>query len=203
MTNRRLGKFRFGDYNSSWISMVILLSFSSASAIMELPYLLIIFPTLYALIWLGAILFPYCEQFSINSDSIFVRKGRHTRTIHLPTDLTIIVSYADVCPPLSIRTTLGNQTHVLKDKFAVSILQKIPVDVALETLHQHHIPKYTTSSIRTAFDDHRYIYSFVCDQLLFDALVDSKKCLLIIPESLSKVMTFESIAEKVYIDTAH
>ena len=203
MRNRRLGKFRFGDYYFSWVSIVILLLFSTVSIMLELPFLYIIFPSLYAIIWLGVILYPHCEQFSINSDSISVFWGRQTKIIHLPAELTLIASYADVCPPLTIRTAFGNQTHILKDKIAVSILQKMPVEVALETLHQNRIQKYTTSSIRTVFDDYRYIYSFACDQFLFDALLDSKKCLLIVPESLSKVIAFESSIENVYIDPGH
>jgi len=115
------------------------------------------------------------------------------------------VSYADVCPPLTINTTYGNPTHILKDKFAVSILQKMPAEDVLEILHQklYLVQKYTTSSIRAVFDDYRYIYSFVCDQFLLDALIDSKKCLLIVPESLSKVIAFESSVENVYIDSGH
>lgn len=203
MRYKRLGKFRFGDYYSSWVSIVILLLFSTVSMMIELPFLFVIFPSLYAIIWFGIILFPHSEQFTINSDSISVFKGGQTKIIHLPAELTLIVSYADVCPPLTIRTAFGNQTHILKDRFAVSILQKMPVEVALETLHQNRIQKYTTSSIRTVFDDYRYIYSFVCDQFLVDALLDSKKCFLIVPESLSKVIAFESSVENVYIDPGH
>ena len=203
MRNKRLGKFRFGDYYSSWVSIVILLLFSTVSMMLELPFLFVFFPSLYAIIWLGIILFPHSEQFTMNSDSISVFKGGQTKIIHLPAELTLIVSYADVCPPLTIRTAFGNQTHILKDRFAVSILQKMPVEIALETLHQNRIQKYTTSSIRTVFDDHRYIYSFVCDQFLIDALIDSKKCFLIVPESLSKVIAFESSVENVYIDPGH
>jgi len=72
MKNRRLGKFRFGDYYSSWVSIVISLLFSTASIMLELPFLFVIFPSLYAIICLVVILVPHCEQFSINSDSISV-----------------------------------------------------------------------------------------------------------------------------------
>jgi len=155
------------------------------------------------IIWLAAISVPHCELFSISGDSITVYFGRQTKSIQLPAELTLIVSYADVCPPLAIRTAVGNQTHILKDKFAVSILQKMPVELALETLHRNHIKKYTTSRIRTVFDDYRYIYSFVCDQFLLDALIADRKCLLIVPESLSKVISFESSIENVYIDPGY
>lgn len=203
MRNRRLGKFRFGDYYTSWVSIVILLLFSTASIVLELPFLFVFFPSVYAIIWIGAILVPHCEQFSINSDSISVFKGKQTKKIHLPTELTLIVSYADICTPLTIRTAVGNKTHILKDKFAISILQKIPVEIALETLHQNRMQKYTSSSIRNSFVEHRYIYSFVCEQFLFDALIANRKCLLIVPESLSKVISFESSVENVYIDIGH
>jgi hypothetical protein len=200
MKNRRLGKFRFRDYCISWISIVLLLLFSIASSVLELPLLCVIFPLVYAMIWFVAILVPHCEQFSISSDSITVFFGRDIKTICLPSELTIVVSYADVCPPLTMRTAVGNETHILKNKFAVSILQGISVNVALETLHRNRVQKYTSSSIRTAFDDYHYIYSFVCNQSLFDTLIAGRKCLLIVPESLSKIISFESSIENMTID---
>ena len=203
MKNRRLGKFRFHDYCISWTSIALLLLFSIASIVLELSFLFVIFPSVYAVIWLGVILVPHCEQFTISSDAITIFFGKKTQTIRLPSELTLVVSYADVCPPLTMRTAVGNQTHILKDKFAVSILQKMPVEVALETLHRNRVQKYTTSRIRTVFDDYRYIYSFVCNQSLFDALIANRKCLLIVPESLSKVISFESSIENVHIDLGH
>lgn len=203
MRNKRLGEFRFGDYVGSWVSIVILLLFSTACIVLELSCLFVVFSLVYAIFWIMAILIPHCEQFSINSDSITVFWGRKTKTIYLPEELTLIVSYADVCPPLAVRTALGNQTHVLKDKFAVSILKKMPIEVTLDTLHQDRIIKYTNSSIGNVFDDYRYIYSFVCNQLLLDTLIANRKCLVIVPESLSKVISFEANNENVYIDIGH
>lgn len=203
MRYKRLGKFRFADYYLSWISIAILIFFSIATIRVGLHFLYALFSLSYATIWLGVILYPHCEQFSINDNSISVFRGRQIKKIRLPEEITLILSYADVCPPLTVRTAFGRQSHILKGRFAISILQKMPVEDALQTLHQNYIQKYTTSSVRAAFDDYLYIYSFVCDQFLFDALVDSKKCLLIIPESLSKAITFESRVENVYIDTGH
>lgn len=203
MKNRRLGKFRFRDYFISWISIALLLLFSIASIILELHFLFVIFPSVYAVIWLVALLIPHCEQFTIGNDSIAVFFGKKTQTICLPSELTLVVSYTDVCPPLTIRDALGNQTHILKDQFSVSILQKMPVEVALETLHQNHEQKYTTSRIKTVFDDYRYIYSFVCNQALFDMLIANRKCVLIVPESLSSVISFESGIEDVHIDPGY
>ena len=203
MKHRRLGIFRFGDYYLSWISIVILLLFSTASIVLELSFLFVVFPSVCAMIWLVTILVPHFEHFSINSDSISVFKCRQTKTIHLPEELTLIVSYADVCPPLTVRTVGGNQTHILKNKFAVSILQKMSVDVVLEILHKNRMHKYTTSSIRNSFEGQQYIYSFVCDQFLFNDLIANRKCLLIVPESLSNVLSFKSSIENVYIDLEH
>ncbi len=203
MKHRRLGKFRFCDYCISWITIVLLLLFSIASIVLELPFLLAIFPSMYAIIWIVAILAPQCEQFTISGDSITVFGGRQTKAIQLPAELTLIVSYADICPPFTIRTAVGNQTHILKDKYAVSILQKMPVEVALEGLHRNHIKKYTTSRIRTVFDDYRYIYSFVCNQSLLTDLIDNRKYSLIVPESLSMEISFESGIENMYIDLGY
>lgn len=200
MRNRRLGKFRFGDHYISWASIVILLLFSTASIMLELPFLFVIFPFVYAMIWLGVILVPYCEEFSINSDSISSFWGKRTKTVYLPVKLVLIVSYADICPPLTVRTSFGNQTHILKDKFAVSVLQEMPADVVLEMLHRNRVQKYTLSGIRALFDDSRYIYSFVCNQSLFDELIADRKCLLIIPKSLSEVISFNRGNVNVRID---
>lgn len=203
MKNRRFGKFRFCDYCISWIAIAFLLLFSIASIVLELSFLFVIFPMVYSAVWLGVLLVPQCEQFVMDSDSITVYWGKKTQTICLPSELTLIVSYADVCPPLAMRTAVGNQTHILKDQFAISILQKMPVEVALEILHRNRVQKYTTSIIRTIFNDCYYIYSFVCTQSLFDELIANRKCLLIIPESLLGVISFDPSLVNVHIDTGH
>lgn len=202
MKNRRLGRFRFGDYFFSWFSIVILLLFSVVSLILKLSLLFVVFPLAYAIIWFGTILIPYFEQFSINNNCISVFWGKKTETIHLPEECTIIVSYADVCPPLTVRTSWGNPTHILKGKFAISVLEKVPLEEIIEKLHSNRIQKYTTSTIKTAFPD-RFVYSFVCDQFLFETLTNNKNYFLIIPESLSDVLTFDSHSEKMYIDVGY
>jgi len=203
MKNRRLGEFRFCDYCVSWIAIALLLLFCISSIVLDLSFLFVIFPTVYAVVWLGVILVPHREQFVMSGDSVTVFSGKKKQTICLPSELTLVLSYADVCPPFAMRTAVGNQTHILKDKFAVSILQKMTVEVALEALHRNRIQKYTTSRIQTVFDDYRYIYSFVCNQSLFDELIANRKCLLIIPESLSEVISFDPNIVNVYIDEGY
>ena len=203
MKNRRFGKFRFRDYCISWIAIASLLLFSIASIVFELSFLFVIFPAVYAVVWLGVLLVPHREQFVMSSDSITVFAGKNKQIIGLPSELTLVVSYADVCPPLAMRMAVGNQTHILKDKFAISILQKMPIEAALEILHRNYVQKYTTSRIQTVFDDCNYIYSFVCTQALFDELIANRKCLLIIPESLLGAISFDPSLVNAHVDTGH
>lgn len=203
MKTKRLGKFNFTDYIGSWGAVAIYLLCSIASFVLDLSILYVIVPLVCATIRLTTLLLPHYEQFSIHDDSIEVYWGRRRKKIHLPSELTIIVAYADVCPPLAIHTAFGNQTHILKGKYSVSILQEVPIKDVLEVLHQSRIQKYTASSIRTLFGGYRYIYDFVGNQFLLDTLLSQKKCLLIIPESLTKEIAVVQNAENVYIDPGH
>ena len=196
----RWGKFRFSDYCVSWIAIVILLFFSIGSVILELSFLYVVFPLVYAIIWLWSILSPHREKFAILDNSITVLRGKKLAKITLPSELTLVVSYADVCPPLTLRTAIGNQTHILKDKYAVSILQKMPLDVVIEALHRNQIQNYTTSTVRRAFDDYRYIYSFVCNQFQMDKLIANQNCLLIIPKSLQEKVSVDQKNVDLHID---
>lgn len=197
----RYGKFRPGDYCISWVGIAVLLFFSIGSIMLELSFLFVVFPSVYAVVWLWVILAPHREKFIMCDNAIAVLLGKKTRTIILPSELTLVVSYADVCPPLTLRTAIGNQTHILKDKYAVSILQKIPLDVALEALHRNQIQNYTTSIVQRVFDDYRYIYSFVCNQSQIDRLIANRNCLLIIPESLQEKISVDQSIVDVHIDS--
>lgn len=201
MKHNRYGKFRAGDYRGSWIGIAILLIFPIASILLDVSILFIIFPIAYAVVWLWAIFAPNQEQFVLGENSITAFFWKKTETILLPPELTLIVSCVDICPPLASRTAFGNETHILKNKYAISILQKMPLDVALEALHQNYVRKYTTSMIQRAFDEYLFLYSFVCDQSLFDQLIANRKCLVIIPASLSEEITVDPDAVDVYIDT--
>lgn len=196
----RYGKFRFRDYSASWFAIALLLFFSISSIILNLAPIFVVFPIVYAVAWLWVILAAHREQFVIRNDYITIFRGKTTHTIELPTDIALVVSYADICPPMTVRTAVGNKTHILKDKVAVSILQKMPADDILEALHRNHIHRYTVSSIRMVFDDCHYIYSFVCTQSLLNELVANRKCLLILPESLSKAISVNSCFVNVHID---
>ena len=200
MKNRRYGKFRFGDYTASWAVIVVMLLFSIAALVLAQPLWLTALPAAFAAVWLWAILSPQRESFILSRGSITVFRGRKSRTIDLPSDITIVASYADICPPLTARTAVGNRTHILKDKYAVSILQETSLAAALEGLHRNCMKTYSSSWIQTVFEGYRYVYSFVCDQAMLDELTANRRCLLIIPESLADKIAVDTDAANVYID---
>lgn len=203
MKYRRYGKFRFNDYCFSWTGIITLLLFTIFSVILDLSFLFIVFPMICAIIWLLAILLPNCERFSISEDSLLIRKRGKEQKITIPAELTFIISYADICPPLTIRTPIGNQTHILKNKYAISIFEKMPLDFALKCLHKNYIRKYTTSTIKISFDEYRYIYSFVCEYEILNKLLENRNYLLIIPESLSKRYPLIEKIANCYIDIGY
>ena len=50
------------------------------------------------------------------------------------------------------------------------------------------------------FDECDFIYSFVCNQSLLDALVNNRKCILVIPGSLSDKFYVDSNTVNIHID---
>ena len=73
MEHRRYGEFRFNDYCASWIGIAALLIFAVVSLALKLHFLLAVFPSLYAIIWIWTILAPNIEKFSISSEKIIVK----------------------------------------------------------------------------------------------------------------------------------
>lgn len=203
MSNQRYGKFRFSDYIASWNVVAVFLLFSIAGIALDSPLFFIILPAVYAAIRLWAIIAPQYERFILHNDFITVFVGRREQIISLPSRLTLVVSYADICPPLAIRTAVGKQTHILKDKYAVSILHEMPLNVVLEGLHRNNIRRYTSSRIQVVFDDYRYIYSFVCNQTLLDELIANRNCLLVVPESLFGIISINKSTVNVYVDKGY
>lgn len=193
MEYRRYGKFRFNDYTASWIGIAILVFFSVASIIFKLPTWYAILPGIYAIIWLLTILMSNTESYSISENKFLAKKGSKIKEIEIPSEITIIVSYADICPPLAVRTAYGNQTHILRDKYAVTVFQIMPIDFIIECLYRGYIKKHTTSTVRRSFDEYRYVYGFVCVQEVMDKLIANRNCLLIIPKSLQ---------DKIFIDAS-
>ncbi len=113
------------------------------------------------------------------------------------------MSYADIGTLLSKRLGAPNESYRLKNKYAVSILQKMELEDVLTRLHGKYATRYSSESIEASFYSWHFCYSFVCDQDLLDKLLQDRQCLLIIPESLKEKVTFSSEIENLYIDKGY
>ena len=198
--NSRYGQFRHSDYCVSYLGMAVLLLFSVASIIVDLSWIFIAFPIVLVVFWLLSILMPHRERFIVDHDTITIFRGKNTYTITLPSELILVISYADIAPLFAVRTAARGQTHILRDKYAVSILHETTPETVLEALHRNHLQTYTTSTIQNVFDDFHYIYGFVCNQTLLNQILHNRKCTLIIPASLLPKMSIDAIVANMYVD---
>ena len=203
MRYRRYGEFRVGDYLGSWFGIAVLLVLAIASVLLRVSIWYVFIPIVFSIVWLVFILVPNFECFVLHKDSITAFLGKRRRVIAIPRKVTLVISSADICPPFAIRTACGKQTHVLKNRYAVSILYEMPLEATLEVLHKNYVQEYTTSMIKAYFEEYRYIYSFVCNQELLKALMVGREGILIIPESLQGELTLNSELWKIYIDMGH
>lgn len=83
----RYGKFRPGDYCISWVGIAVLLFFSIGSIMLEFSFLLVVFPLVYAVVWLWVILAPHCEKFIMCDNSITVLLGKKHAQSSCPRNL--------------------------------------------------------------------------------------------------------------------
>ena len=166
---------------------------------------------IYLLIWpLGLLLImahsiyePNSERFMISGDTITIMQGKKEKKVSIPSELTLVISYADVCPPLAKRISYGNQTYILKGRYAISILKKIPLEDALVRLHRNYTRKYTTSTVEACFDECLYVYSFVGNHEILDRLLSNRNCQIIIPETLLNQISIDFHKVNVHIDTGY
>lgn len=203
MAYSRYGKFRFGDYWGSWLAIIVYLAFVAMSVKLDISIWYCFVPVACAVVRLWAIIAPNCERFAIGEDAITVSKWGKKQVIALPPQLTLVISYADICLPLATQSAFGNQTHTLKDKYAVSIIRKMPLHCALARLHGFYMRKWTTSAIQSVFQEYTFFYSFVCNQTLLEKLLANRDCLLIVPESLSEKVSVDASMANVYIDMGY
>lgn len=201
MAYSRYGKFRFGDYWGSWLAIIVYLTLVAMPVKLDISIWYCFVPAACAVVRLWAIIARNCERFAIGEDSITVSKWGKKQVIALPTQLTLVISYADICPSLATQSAFGRKTHVLKDKYAISIIRKMPLHCALARLHGFYMRKWwTTSGIQDIFQEYTFFYSFVCSQTLLEKLLANRDCLLIVPESLSEKVSVDSGKANVYMD---
>ena len=154
MEHYRYGSFKLCNHWLSLIVILVFLSFSVVSVALNLSIFFVIFPAVCAFIRFFTILKPYFEKFSIDDESITICFG-NKRTISIPKEITLVVSYADICSPLMIRTVLGNETEVLKDRYALTILHKLPLDTILKTLYKN---KYIKEDNDELFEESDFVF---------------------------------------------
>ena len=203
MNYKRYGKFNFFDYISTWFAIVFMLALAAIGYLVNVSYYLLIIPLLYSMIMLWSIYLSNSERFFISDDTITIIQGRKKQKVSIPSEPILVVSYADVCPPLAMRMSYGNQTYMLKGRYAISILQKMPLETALVRLHQNYTRKYTTSTVKACFDEYLYVYSFVGDQEIVDKLLANRKCQIIIPETLRNQIAIDLHQTNAHIDTGY
>lgn len=203
MKYRRYGKFRFSDYTSSWFAIILISFLILIGIFTNTKFYLLIVPLMFLGIMVWSIYKPNRECFSISGNTLIIIQGRKKQSIDIPYNPTVILSYADLCPPIAKRIGSGNQTYLLKGRYAVSILQNVSLETVLSRLHKNHVFRYTATMVEECFNEQQYIYSFVCNQELLQKLLANKTCLLIIPESLMKMVSVDLNSKNVYIDKCY
>ena len=203
MMYRRYGKFRFFDYTSTWLAIVFLFALLVVSLLTDIQFYLLIFPLVIIIAMAWSIYKPNSERFLISGDTITIMQGRKKQKVSIPFEPTLVVSYADICPSLAKRISYGNQTYMLKGRYAISILQKIPFETALAQLHLNYTRKYTNSTVEERFDESLYVYSFVGNQEMLDKLLANRNCQIIIPETLLNQISIDLHHINVYIDIGY
>ncbi len=203
MKYRRFGKFRFRDYTSAWFAIVFLFVVVIFGFLTDTQFYLLIWPLLFLMNMAWSIYKPNSERFLISGNTITIMQGRKKQEVSIPSEPTLIVSYADVCPPLAKRISYGNQTYMLKGRYAISILQKIPLETVFERLHKKYMCKYTNTTVEACFGEYLCVYSFVGNQEMFDKLLANRNCQIIIPETLLNQISIDLHQIDVHIDTGY
>lgn len=144
-------------------------------------------------------LIQYREKFLINKDTFVVYKKRRIKSINLPSKMTVVISYADMCTDLAKRVTLYNSTYMLKGEWAISLLEDVFVEKVIERLHGKGAWRYTNCWVEELLKQH-FIYSFVCNQSMLEEVLSDKNFTLIIPETLLHMIDTKKLRGEIYID---
>lgn len=201
----RYGRFVFKDLWQAWIAIIILLTFAISSLCFHLSLLFVAFPILLAIVWTIKVILPFKEKFSINDNCDIIILEKEEQIIEIPTNATLIVSYVDISPPFATRMSGRNVTHILNNKYFITILKSDSIDDLIRRLHKDNVPKfkYYSSIIEVLFDGNELIYSFVGEKDIIEKITYQRNCDIIIPESLLERVDFDLKALKaktVYVD---
>lgn len=190
MKYRRYGKFNVSDYLLSWVAVGIWLCCAIMIKIFDFHWLYLCLSCVYGIATLWCIFSPHRESFFINKDCIVSTIGNKKREIKLPAEIIIVVSPADICPPFATRTAISKSTHILKGKYAVTLLSQITMEDVINSLHDPWIGEYTTSMMEPIFEPH-FLYSFVCNRDLLEKVIAGRKYSIIVPSALLDIIDFE------------
>lgn len=140
------------------------------------------------------------EQFTLQEDAIISYVLENTRIINLPSELTLIVSCADLHIPLDAPVFFRPASQVVKGEYSISISQQVQPSYAINRIHNVHVDKYTTSIIRRIFEGHQFIYDFICNQHMLEQLICNRTCSLIVPKSLLNEVCIDSMDVDLIVD---
>ena len=202
----RYGKLRVHDYCLLWLPYAIILflgciilAFNSVIyAEMKITVIGVILIFL-ALTSFFTTLVRLREHFCIEENTLTVTYCGGRKEIILPAHLTVVICYSDFIPPFATRSVNSlymKQTLVFDGQFVAVLMEGALDQDSIRLFRRYH---YSASHVADALQE-RLIYSFVCNQELFDYLTDLTKCSVVIPASLLKKITINNFVVQRVID---
>lgn len=206
MSQYRYGKLRVRDFCLIWFACAFLFLLGCAAIVLDImgflpsnTFFIGVFLIVFALGFFFSVLRRLKEQFSIDNGVLLILRYGKKMEQNLPPHLTVIISYADFLPPLATRSVESlymKQSISLDGQYAITLIEGSWGQEIFPLLRQY---RYSSSHIEEVFQDH-YIYSFVCNQELFDNLISQKECNVIIPSSLANRLTVNNFVSHIFID---
>ena len=185
MKNYRFGKITLLNYlKMTLFPFVISILITVCCVVAESPFWYALPFLCISVFYVASVLHRTREQFLITDEEIIVYNGRKERIIPLPKQMVVIVSYAEIISSLESNSIYIDKTFVLKNRFAITILQSITKDETIELLKKSLIKEHTTRTLENVFYGYRYVYSFVFDDFLLDKLIANKNAEILVSQSL-------------------
>ena len=185
MKNYRFGKITLLNYlKMTLFPFVISILIIVCCVVAESPFWFALPFLCISVFHVASVLHRTREQFLITDEEIIVYNERKKRIIPLPKQMVVIVSYAEIISSLESNSIYIDKTFVLKNRFAITILQSITKDETIELLKKSLIKEHTTRTLENVFYGYRYVYSFVFDDFLLDKLIANKNAEILVSQSL-------------------
>lgn len=207
---KRYGVFRITDYRNQcfeliaigtalaiYVMCMLVLPLDRMLLICLLPAVIRVIATAY-FIWNSS-----RECFDIVDDTIIVQKGKMKYLKKIPEELTLIISYADVCEsgyviPMGMPEKW--MPYAMEGKYGLSIFKSMDMKEVIKRVHSHDIGRDTMNTIKAAFEEHQFIYSFVYEEALLKEIARNRKVNLLMPKSLLDEVQINLQIGTIYID---